>query len=82
MMKDVIIKVRCPKCGFVQPTRSIKRVKCWQCGHVYKIVLFDSYGKIRKHRIGGIIQGTKEDVQNAITRELILPKRRNKVLEW
>ena len=78
MMKDVIIRVRCPKCGFVQPTRSIKRVKCWQCGHVFKVYIFDTHGRIKKTRIVGIVRGTLQDLHKYVEEELLRPKRMKK----
>jgi len=63
----VILKVRCPKCGYEQTTKTVKRVKCWNCGATYSVYYKVKYGRewIWRSRIVQIIEGTEEEVQKA-----------------
>jgi len=36
-IEEVIIRVKCPHCGFEFNTRSIKTVKCRRCGRSFKV---------------------------------------------
>ena len=81
-MRRVIVKVRCPKCGFVQATRSIKRVRCMRCGHVYKVYVFDPRGNIKKCRIVEIVSGSTSELHKYVYQELILPKRTKRSEKW
>jgi len=60
----MILKVRCPKCGYEQTTKTIKRVKCWNCGATYSVYYKVRYGRewVWKSRIVKIVEGTQEEL--------------------
>ena len=61
----MILKVRCPHCGYIQTTRTVKRVKCWNCEKTFKVFYKKRY-KGKKFtwasRIVGIVEGTEEEL--------------------
>jgi len=54
-MEELIIRVKCPHCGWEQNTRSLKTVKCLRCGRSYSV-----YRKRGFSRIVGIVKGNRE----------------------
>ena len=52
---SLIIKVKCPFCGFEQNTTSLKTVKCLKCESRYQV-----FCKKKRSRVVGVVKGTKE----------------------
>ena len=55
------IKVKCPKCGYVFTTTSIKSVKCPRCNHSFKVYYKERAYKrkwVWKSRIVDIVEGS------------------------
>ncbi len=59
----MLLKVQCPHCGYVQTTRSVKRVKCWNCGRTYQV-----FYKRSGSRIVEIVEGTRAELFKAYER--------------
>ena len=57
----VVLRVRCPYCGFEQTTRSIKKVRCFRCGKTYQV--YCRTGKwIKRHNIVRIEKGSLQEL--------------------
>jgi hypothetical protein len=54
-MLKLVIRVRCPNCGFEQNSRSIKRVRCIRCGKSYAV-----FPKRKHSRVVDIVKGSRE----------------------
>lgn len=50
-----ILRVKCPFCGFVQPTTSVKSVRCFHCERSYLI-----FPKKSLSRVVEVVKGNKE----------------------
>jgi transposase-like protein len=58
----MIIRVRCPHCGFEMNTRSVRTVKCIRCNRSFEVFPLDSKGKVRKSRVVKLIQGDLKEL--------------------
>ena len=60
----IILKVRCPYCGYEFNTTSIKTVRCKRCPHTFKVYYKKRYGKkfIWRSRIVDIIKGSRKEL--------------------
>lgn len=57
----MILEVECPKCGYRFNTTTLRRVKCWNCGHVFKVYYKKKVGKqwYWRSRIVRIVEGSR-----------------------
>ena len=56
---------KCPKCGFVFTTKSIKTVRCKRCLHTFKVYYKERIGSREfalKSRVVGIVKGTRAEL--------------------
>jgi ribosomal protein S27E len=51
-----LLRVKCPKCGWVQSTRSRTSVQCFKCGYRYAI-----FPRGKKSRVVGSIDTDREN---------------------
>jgi ribosomal protein S27E len=63
-MAKIILRVKCPKCGFEQNTRSIKQVKCMQCLHSYSL-----FPRKKRSRVIGIVKGSRNELFEEIRKQ-------------
>ena len=57
----VVLRVRCPYCGFEQKTKSIKRVRCFRCLKTFPV--FYRRGRwIKRHNIVKLEQGSLQEL--------------------
>jgi len=49
---ELLLRVRCPRCGFEQNTTTIKTVRCMNCNHSYQV-----YVKGKTSRIVQLLKG-------------------------
>jgi len=54
---ELILKVKCPYCGWIQNTTTVYRVKCIKCERKYRV-----FPKNRPSNIVEIVKGTIHDV--------------------
>ena len=57
----VVLRVRCPHCGFEQTTRSIKRVRCFRCGRTYQVFNINKKW-VKSNNIVRIEKGTLQEL--------------------
>ena len=67
------LKVRCPHCGFIQTTTSIKRVRCFRCLRTYQV--YYKRGKlIKRHNIVELVEGSLADLHKLYEEEYVKKK--------
>jgi len=56
--------VECPFCGYRFKTKSIKRVKCYNCDKTFRVYYKTKIGNkwVLQHRIVNLLSGTKEEL--------------------
>jgi len=59
----LVIRVRCPKCGFEQNTKSLKMVRCFRCNKSYAV-----FPKRMHSRVVDVVKGTREMLLTAYQR--------------
>jgi len=62
----LVLKVRCPHCGYTFFTRTIKRVRCLNCLRTFKVVYYDRKKKAYRNRIVKIERGSIQELNAMI----------------
>jgi DNA-directed RNA polymerase subunit RPC12/RpoP len=66
----MIIRVRCPHCGFEMNTSTVKTVKCIRCNRSFEVFPLDLKGNFRRSRVVGIVDGSLEEVRKLAYQKL------------
>jgi len=67
------LKVRCPHCGFIQVTSTIKRVKCFRCLRTYP-VFYKRKRFSKNNNIVEIVQGSLSELHRLYYEEYVKKK--------
>jgi len=68
------LKVRCPWCGFIQTTTTIKRVKCFRCLKTYP-VFYKRKKWTKNNNIVEIVQGSLSELHRLYYEEYVKKKK-------
>lgn len=53
----VLVRVKCPKCGWEQNTSSVRRIKCFKCNRSFEVYPLEG-----KSRIVKLVRGTLQEL--------------------
>lgn len=68
----LVIRVRCPHCGYEFPTTTVKRVRCFNCLRTFRVYYKERIkGKWEvKHRVVRIEKGTEKELIRKVMKEV------------
>ena len=69
------LKVKCPYCGFIQTTTTVKRVKCFRCMKSYP-VFYKRKRWVKSHNIVEIVEGSLAELHKLYEEEYVKKARK------